>query len=471
MSEYYAEHESIEEVSARLKEDSSQMETSATELDASRRKIEQSDSLTAYGYASLVDQTRRSVYRLSRRENRIANVLDTVSALYADYEGRVIAALNDSTSAGNNYSNESRYEVRDVNDGVIRIKITPIPMTPGFNPNYGGNTDPNTGGNQGTNTPLNPPTSGTIPSNNEITDYINPTPEQKRRYTLEWLEKTHPELLEQIYDRLHGGAAGTVASGAFTAGMGGAMYWGASRQNPSMGGLGGSQGGTGTGSYGSGSGQSQPVAGTGTSAGGTGSGAGSGLAGDASGMAGDAGAAGGYDSGGIGAGDAGGAGAGGAGVGGMGEDSDWVADMLNDAVDSDAAQAAQSAIGGAASTTNPEATASGAAAMTDSASAGFATDEQSGFARMMSDLGAGLLGAVRKYGLNAGILAGGAGAAYASSGVAIEAVAHCAEFVATKCMPGVRGFMDQVSAAAQVTRVSIRMTLGNIVQGVSNLAG
>lgn len=471
MSEYYAEPESIEDVSVRLKEGSSALEASATEIDASRKKIEQSDSLTAYGYASLVDQARRGVSRLSKRESKIASVLDTVSALYVDYESQVINALEDSTSAGNNYSSASRHQVRDESES---------------HPGTAGTT---TGSNVGQASQVNQDAIRQAASYSDVG---------------KWLQQTSPELYEQICNLLNGGTAGTVAAGAVTAGAAGFATTGGFNIKRGM-----STRGSGTTSGGSSQGGTSQ--GTSTQAGGTTS-AGSGGGGSAnsgdvgtetsgkanSGQSAGATQTGGTDtasatdgtgySGGVSDGsgttstDASGGGTSGSGTQGMGssggvsgadtgQGSDWVSDALNDAVDTDAAQAAQGELAQAASITNPEATASGAAALSDSASIGFASDGQSGFSQMLSQWGTGLYEAVRTYGIRAGLLAGGAGAAYASSGVAIEAVAHCAEFVSTKCVPGVQGFMSQVTSVAHVTRVSIRMTLGNIVQGVSSLAG
>ena len=476
MSEYYAEPESIEDVSVRLKEGSSALEASATEIDASRKKIEQSDSLTAYGYASLVDQARRGVSRLSKRESKIASVLDTVSALYVDYESQVINALEDSTSAGNNYSSASRHQVREVSESHAGAGSTAAGSSAGQTSRV--NQDSNT---------------------------------QSASYTDvgKWLQQTSPALYEQICNLLNGGTATTVAGVAVTAGAAGvAVTSGASiKRGMSARDSGTSQGGSsqsGTSKGGSSQGTSTQTGGTTSSGSGSGGAAGSGGTGTTtsgttnSGTSADASQTGGTgtasstdgtgysdgtsDGSGTTGTDTSGGGTSGSGTQGAGtsggvsgadtgQGSDWVSDALNDAVDTDAAQAAQGELTQAASSTNPEATASGSAALSDSASVAFASDEQSGFSQLLSQWGTGLYEAVRTYGVRAGLLAGGAGAAYASSGVAIEAVAHCAEFVSTKCVPGVQGFMSQVSSVAHVTRVSIRMTLGNIVQGVSSLAG
>lgn len=477
MSEYYAEPEPIEEVGTKLKGGSSAMRASATEIDASRKKIEQSDSLTALGYASLVDNTRRGVSLLAKRENRIASVLDTVSALYVEYESRVINVLEDSTSAGNNYSSASRHQVRDASESHAAAAGATTPTVTGQSTQTG----------QG--------------SNNETVGYGD---------VGKWLQETYPELYKQICALLSGNTTSAAAAAAVagTAGLTGAGAAGikrgmSTRSGGTAQGSGTTSRGTGAqsgGSTSSGSGSQGGTSGQGTStSGGTGAGtsgaaasgasgaadagtsAGTPLAGEAattggtdgSGATGGTGAAG-IDTSGGGASGVGGADAGSAGgVGGAdaGQGSDWASDALNDAIDSDAVQAAQGELAQAASVTNPEATATGSSALSDGASVSLTSDEQSGFSQLLSQWGTGLYDIICTYGIRAGLLAGGAGAAYASSGKAIEAVAHCAEFVSTKCVPGVQGFMNQVSSAAHVTRVNMRTTVGNIVQGVSSLAG
>jgi hypothetical protein len=157
--------------------------------------------------------------------------------------------------------------------------------------------------------------------------------------------------------------------------------------------------------------------------------------------------------------------------GGTGASSDWVADMLNDAVDSGPIQQAQDAVQQIAGASNPEATRSGAAILNDSASMGFVTDEQNGFTAFWANVGDGVVAVVQKYGINAGLLAGGTGAAYAASGIAVEAVAHCAEFMATKCMPGINGFMEQAAGVIRVTQVNISSIMGGVTRGMGGLVG
>lgn len=379
MSEYYAERESIEELSGELASNSVELDNSAMEISASAKTIARSQTLESLGYSNLTNRTQASVNKLSGKVKEISSILSTVSSLYADYEGRVIGVLDASVSGGNNYTKGSRRITRDESD-----KYVATPRTTG-------------------------------PS---IADYTSPTAEQKRQYVHDWLEQKHPEILEQIYDRLHGGAG--VAAAATVAGLGAAAGTGAADT------------GFAAESVSAESASSQPRA---VSDVGTGASADVGAGGEAAG------------------------------------DDSWVADMLNDAVDSDAVQAAQSTLASAADVTNPAAVSQGAGTLSDSAAMDFATEEKGPFSQMLSDLESGFVNAVQKYGVNAGILMGGAGTAYAASGVAIEAVAHCAEFVATKCMPTIQGTMRQVSTAVRVTQVTIRASFSSIIQGVGGLVG
>lgn len=432
MSEYYAEHESIEEVSNQVAGTANGLSENAEEIGASAKVISRSQTLEAFGYSNLTSRTQASAEKLSRKVKKISNVLTTVSGLYADYEGRVIAALDESVSAGNNFTADSRHHTRIVIDII----------GPGRGLPEGG------------------------PAIRDVTPFVDGeistpgtlTPEQKRRYVLDWLEKNHPELLEQIYDKLHGGQG--VAAAAVTAGVIGGVG--------GIGGIGAMTGGTqGTQGMMSGNGGQQGAQ-QGQGAGAAGNGAMDGAGASTSGLGASDG---GFDGGSA---DGGGAeGSGAAGAGGADSGEGWVDDMLNDAVDADQAQAAlqaEQAMTQATNTQNPGATSTGAGAMENSSTLDPIADAGSGFSQFMDRLGSGFVAAVQQYGLNAGILVGGVGVAYASSGAAVEVVAHCAEFVALKCVPKVQGFMQQASMSANITRITLRAAISNILPGVGGLS-
>lgn len=464
MSEYYAEPESLEDISTGSTSISKQVCGVSDDVRAVERIVTRSKSLDGYGYRVLVQRARARIAQQSSKVQTISEAIDKVASLYVEYERRVVGALNDATSQGNGYTPASRHETRDELDA------------------YDSMADASTTSDTSTTT--------ITPGQSKLT--LNPiipgVPTPQIQSVIDWAQTNATEALEHLAQKLRDGGVMAIitSSGALvlittattsTTGMASdaaaadtdqgsvleqngtatgtqkGIRTAAATQEATT-----ARGADATGSQGDATRTLTPAKESGTDSSQTG-------AFDASG----GGAGGGSGDAGAGSGDAGGAGVGG-GAGGGG-DAGWVDDMLSDAVDTQGLQDAQQAVAQACDVVNPDAGASGISALEDSSGMGFATEEGNAFGTLLADFGAAFADVVRRYGLSAGILVSGAGAAYASSGTAVEAVAHGAEFMVTKCVPSIHDFVRHASATARVTQVSIRSVVSGLMQGAGGLIG
>ena len=466
MGEYYANYHQLEEAGEMTGRYAAGMEEGAPTLEASARVIARSQTLEHLGYASLTQRAGASTKRVASDVARVSKVMAEISALCSDYEAQVIAVLDEEVMGGNGFSAASRADVREKTEHVVRASLVDKGLRASMDV---------LGGRKAS-------------SNEPIPQTLSDA--EKREWTLSWLRENRPDLLEQIYDRLQ---AGGVAAGAISAG--GMATQGAG----SSGGAGAAAGVPYSGVPTSWSETSQPavpsdVGGDATSAygfGSTGDASGGVLSADIAGAAGagSASASGGSEPGasflpeqggaGVSTSDGIGAPASAAGVGGAatgadvggvatgadvgnmasGAESDWVADLLNEAVDEELLQRAKSAVDGAAAAQNAAAVRTGVAAFFGNGDLILMDGETSIFAHF----GEGVVEIVGRYGMQAGLLAGGTGTAVAASGPAIEAVAHCAEFMSTKAIPYVTEALGKVAEFARVTQAGIGSIVGGIV--------
>ena len=72
----------------------------------------------------------------------------------------------------------------------------------------------------------------------------------------------------------------------------------------------------------------------------------------------------------------------------------------------------------------------------------------------------------QRYGVQAGLVLGGAAALYATREQTTEAVAHVAEFMTTKCRPAVNDVMEQVRDATKKTHVRLDNARSNVTAAV-----
>lgn len=141
---------------------------------------------------------------------------------------------------------------------------------------------------------------------------------------------------------------------------------------------------------------------------------------------------------------------------GWGSD-DFASDLLDDNIDAEDYLDAASGLDDIAS-----AGLDGAAAGVDAVN-GDAEEAASG---LWAQYGSQLSDMAQRYGVQAGLVLGGAAALYATREQTTEAVAHVAEFVTTKCRPAVNDVMEQVRGAAKQTHVK----LANAKSGVTAAA-
>ena len=139
--------------------------------------------------------------------------------------------------------------------------------------------------------------------------------------------------------------------------------------------------------------------------------------------------------------------------GGSGIDTDWgssdfASDLLDDNIDTGELADAATGLDGITDAGMTDAVAGGVDAVADAAA-----DEAAG--GLWAKYGPQLTEMAQRYGVQAGLVLGGAAAAYATREQTTEAVAHVAEFVSTKCKPAVNDVMDQVRGAAKQTHVRL----------------
>ena len=152
---------------------------------------------------------------------------------------------------------------------------------------------------------------------------------------------------------------------------------------------------------------------------------------------------------------------GGGGGGGLGDDwagSDWASDMLEDNLDTEDFLGADGALDDIMGSSLDDAVSSGADAAGDSADLG-----DTG---MFGEFGPQLASVVQSYGLQVALAVGGGVALYATREQTIEAAAHVAEFVSTKCKPAVNDVMNQVRGMAKKTRVNLSNAKSNVKAAV-----
>ncbi len=148
---------------------------------------------------------------------------------------------------------------------------------------------------------------------------------------------------------------------------------------------------------------------------------------------------------------------GGGGGGGLGDDwagSDWASDLLEDNLDTEDFLDADGALDDIMGSSLDGAVSSGADAAGDAADLGNAG--------MFGEFGPQLASVVQSYGLQTALAVGGGVALYATREQTIEAAAHVAEFVSTKCKPAVNDVMDQVRGMAKKTRVKLSDAKSNV---------
>lgn len=448
MGEYYANYHQLEEAGETTGRYAAGMEEGAPTLEASARVIARSQTLEHLGYASLMQRAGASTKRVASDVARVSNVMAEVSALCSDYEAQVIAALDEEVMRGNGFSAASRADVREKTEHVARASIVDKGLRASM--------DVLSGRGASSNAPISQ----------------TPSDVEKREWTLSWLRENRPDLLEQIYDRLQAGGVATGAIGAggiATLGVGGSggagvatgvsnggapTSWSEAAQSvvPS------DVGRDAMSAYGfEGAGDTPggvPSADAANSVGAGSTSANGGSKPSASSLPeqGEAGVA---------VPDGFGAPASAADIGSVasGAENDWVADLLNEAVDEELLQRAKSVVDDVAAAQNAAAVRTGVAAFFGNGDLILMDGETSIFAHF----GEGVVEIVGRYGMQAGLLAGGTGTAVVASGPAIEAVAHCAEFVSTKAIPYVNDVLGKVAELARVTQASIGSIVGGIM--------
>lgn len=155
---------------------------------------------------------------------------------------------------------------------------------------------------------------------------------------------------------------------------------------------------------------------------------------------------------------------GGGGGGGLGEfdtafdgggwGSDWADDLLEDNLDTEGFWDADGAVDDIMGSSLSDPFSSGADAAGDAANLG-----ETG---VFGQYGEQLATIVQAYGLQAALAVGGGVALYATREQTIEAAAHVAEFVSTKCKPAVNDVMEQVRGMAKQTRVNLNKATSNV---------
>lgn len=134
--------------------------------------------------------------------------------------------------------------------------------------------------------------------------------------------------------------------------------------------------------------------------------------------------------------------------------SDWSSDLLDSGVDSGDYWSADGALDDIMGSTLEDAVAAGVEAAGDAADLA-----EPG---MFDEFGANLASVVQSYGLQAALVVGGGVALYATREQTIEAAAHVAEFVSTKCKPAVNDVMEQVKTMAKQTKVNLGKAKSNV---------
>ena len=154
----------------------------------------------------------------------------------------------------------------------------------------------------------------------------------------------------------------------------------------------------------------------------------------------------------------GGGGFGGGGLGDLGGDwagSDWASDLLDEGLETDDFLGADGALDDILGSSVSDPVCLGEDAAADAADLG----EGAG---VLGAFGSQLASVVQSYGLQAALAIGGGVALYATSEQTIEAAAHVAEFVSTKCKPAVNDVMEQVRGMAKQTRVNLGNAKSNV---------
>ena len=134
--------------------------------------------------------------------------------------------------------------------------------------------------------------------------------------------------------------------------------------------------------------------------------------------------------------------------------SDWSSDLLDSSIDSGDFWSADSALDDIMGTSLDDVVASGVDAATDTADVA-----EPG---MFDEFGENLASVVQSYGLQAALAIGGGVALYATREYTIEAAAHVAEFVSTKCKPAVNDVMEQVCGMAKKIKVNLGKAKSNV---------
>lgn len=160
----------------------------------------------------------------------------------------------------------------------------------------------------------------------------------------------------------------------------------------------------------------------------------------------------------------GGGGGGGFDLGGSGLETDWgssdfASDLLDDNINADEYLDAAAGLDDITSVNPDGAVAAGMDVMSGDSADGAASG-------LWAHYGPQLAEVAQRYGMQAGLVLGGAATLYATREQTTEAVAHVAEFMTTKCRPAVNDVMEQVRGAVKQTHVR----LNNAKSGVTAAA-